>query len=284
MLARQREALPLFQDGAFEAFEFTGWETLAGAYDDAWGHVTGAFVDPLLAALGDVRGRSILDVATGPGYGARRAAEKGAQARGIDFSPNMIARAQRLNPTVPFEIADACALPFADASFDGVISNFGAQHFADLDRVFAEFLRVLKPGGVCAFTVWADNALNAAGEVLDHAVALHAEGSTQVPTGPDYHELSDARAHQRFLIERGFDPATVHSLLVTVSWKLTDPDELYEAELKGSVRSGARLREQAPPVRAKIRETMAALVRERYETDGTYALPMAAYVLSGRRL
>ncbi|TCQ02667.1 methyltransferase family protein [Rhizobium sp. PP-F2F-G36] len=268
---------------AFRDFEHRGWETLATPYHQVWGHVTGAFVPPLLAALGSIEHRDLLDVATGPGYVARDARKLGATVTAIDFSAAMIRQASRLHPFIRFEVGDAHSLRFPDGSFDAVVSNFGMQHFSDPGRVLSEFARVLRPGGICAFTIWAGNDVNCAGDVLDRALALEAEGQTAVPAGPDYHQLTDADARRGLLRHAGFEECRQASSLATLPWSLNHVDDLFNAEIQGSVRSGARLREQTAEAQARIRTSMAAMIAERFSIEGGgYELPLAAHIVVGR--
>ncbi len=77
--------------GAFRAFEHAGWEAIPSQYDDAFGRLTTQAIGPLLDAA-DVRGGTrVLDVATGPGYVAAAAAQRGASVVGLDFSAAMVA-------------------------------------------------------------------------------------------------------------------------------------------------------------------------------------------------
>jgi demethylmenaquinone methyltransferase / 2-methoxy-6-polyprenyl-1,4-benzoquinol methylase len=94
-------------------------------------------------------GMRMLDIATGTGVVARAAAEvtnDGEGIVGLDPSIGMIAagRAKRIFRNVQ---ARSEQLPFADRSFDLITIGFAMRHFADLDRVFAECVRVLRPGG-----------------------------------------------------------------------------------------------------------------------------------------
>jgi len=72
-----------------------------------------------------------------------------------DVSPGMLetlrGNAERLGVTVETVACDAAALPFGDAEFDLVLGHAVLHHLPELDRAFAEFLRVLKPGGVVLF-------------------------------------------------------------------------------------------------------------------------------------
>src|SRR3954471_4997546 len=125
-------------DAAFHDFEQAGWEQAADHYGDAFGPLTSQTIPSLLNAA-DVRaGTRLLDVASGPGYVAAAAAERGAPAVGVDFSSEMVALAARRYPRLEFAEGDAEALAFADRSFDAVAINFGVLHLARPDAALAE--------------------------------------------------------------------------------------------------------------------------------------------------
>src|SRR3954470_8745883 len=92
-------SLPAMSE-AFREFELRGWsdEHTANDYLDTFGLVTAQAIPALLEAVGAGPGVRLLDVATGPGYVANAAAEKGAIVTGIDFSPSMLEIARRLYP------------------------------------------------------------------------------------------------------------------------------------------------------------------------------------------
>jgi demethylmenaquinone methyltransferase/2-methoxy-6-polyprenyl-1,4-benzoquinol methylase len=92
-------------------------------------------------------GSRALDVATGTGDLAVALRAAGADVIGCDFSEEMLERAREKEPTVPFEWADALALPYADDSFDAATVGFGARNFSDLERGLTEMARVVRPGG-----------------------------------------------------------------------------------------------------------------------------------------
>ena len=92
-------------------------------------------------------GSRALDVATGTGDLAVALHAAGADVVGCDFSEEMLERAREKEPAVPFEWADALALPYPDDSFDAATVGFGARNFADLGRGLAEMARVVRPGG-----------------------------------------------------------------------------------------------------------------------------------------
>ena len=90
---------------------------------------------------------SILDVACGTGDLTLDLLRRGHRVTGVDLSEQMLALARRKAEAARFQLADAEALPFPDASFDAVTCAFGIRNFVHLEKGLDEMLRVLKPGG-----------------------------------------------------------------------------------------------------------------------------------------
>jgi SAM-dependent methyltransferase len=108
--------------------------------------------------LGDVRGRSVLEVGCGAAQCARWLVTQGAAAVGLVLSHRQLQHARRIDEDtgvrVPVVCGTATDLPFADASFDVVFSSFGALQFvSDIADAVAETARVLRPGGRYAFSI-----------------------------------------------------------------------------------------------------------------------------------
>src|SRR3954470_1302731 len=139
---------------AFNAFEAAGWEARSAGYDGFFGRITPRLVEPLLEAAAVRSGTRVLDVATGPGYVAARAAERGAAVVGVDLSESMLALARRLHPDLDVRRGDAEALPFDDGAFDAVVGSFVLLHLGRPEQAAREFARVLASGGAVALTVW----------------------------------------------------------------------------------------------------------------------------------
>lgn len=103
-------------------------------------------------------GTRVLDVACGTGNTAIPAAQYGAHVVGVDIASNLIAqareRAKNAGVQAEFREGDAEQLEFPDASFDAVISVFGAMFAPRPERVAAELLRVCRPGGLIAMGNW----------------------------------------------------------------------------------------------------------------------------------
>ena len=114
---------------AVRAFEHAGWQRAAAHYAATFAQATRGFIDDLLEAARIGAGMRVLDLACGPGFVSAAVAERGAQPVGLDFSSAMVGLARADHPGIRFEEGDAEALPFADGSFDAVVSKFrGSPH------------------------------------------------------------------------------------------------------------------------------------------------------------
>lgn len=103
-------------------------------------------------------GQRVLDVGCGTGVVAVTAARGGAQVTGLDLTPQLLERAREnsriAGVAVEWREGDAESLPFEDAAFDIVLSQFGHMFAPRPEVAAAEMLRVLKPGGTIAFSTW----------------------------------------------------------------------------------------------------------------------------------
>jgi SAM-dependent methyltransferase len=100
----------------------------------------------------------VLDVASGNGNVALAAARRFAQVTATDYVAPLLEagrrRAEADGLPIEFRVADVEALPFEDASFDVVVSTFGAMFAPDQERTASEMLRVLRPGGRIGLASW----------------------------------------------------------------------------------------------------------------------------------
>ena len=103
-------------------------------------------------------GERVLDVAAGNGNATLAAARHFAEVTSTDYVPSLLergrARAEAEGLQVTFREADAEALPFADSSFDVVLSTFGVMFTPDQARAAREMLRVCRPGGRIGLANW----------------------------------------------------------------------------------------------------------------------------------
>ena len=115
-------------------------------------HATGRDLAALVAARPLTGSERVLDVGTGPGHTALAFAPHVASVTGLDLVPEMLAQARKLAAergvqNARYELGDAEAMPFPDASFEVVTCRMCFHHFAAPDRALAEMARVLVPGG-----------------------------------------------------------------------------------------------------------------------------------------
>jgi ubiquinone/menaquinone biosynthesis C-methylase UbiE len=139
-------------------------DVAAGGYDAKWGISFGEIghrqvlgkVSKLLGPRPGPYGHS-LEIGAGTGYFSLNLLQTGVvrEATCTDISPGMLetleSNAEHLGLDVTTATADAAELPFDDESFDLVLGHAVLHHLPDLDRAFAEFHRVLRPGGTLFF-------------------------------------------------------------------------------------------------------------------------------------
>jgi ubiquinone/menaquinone biosynthesis C-methylase UbiE len=114
--------------------------------------------EQLCEALDLRAGSKVLDVAAGNGNATLAAARRWCDVTSTDYVPALLKRGQERavadHLTVEFREADAEALPFADASFDVVLSTFGVMFTPDQDKAASELARVCKSGGKIGLANW----------------------------------------------------------------------------------------------------------------------------------
>jgi ubiquinone/menaquinone biosynthesis C-methylase UbiE len=136
-----------------EVWSVGAYEELAGALEPAH--------DELIERLAPLPGESWLDLATGTGEIAVRAAAAGARVTAIDVAPPMLEKARRAAKEagleIKFDLGDVEYLPYENACFDVVASSFGLIFAPDHANVAAELARVSCPGARLGFTAWKPN-------------------------------------------------------------------------------------------------------------------------------
>ncbi|VWX61966.1 putative S-adenosyl-L-methionine (SAM)-dependent methyltransferase [Burkholderiales bacterium 8X] len=128
------------------------------AYEQLMGRWSRQLALPFLDFVGTAEGERVLDVGCGTGHLAFAVARRTGSGKvsGVDLAAPYIEHAKRHNqdPRIAFEVGDACALPFPDASFDRVLSLLVLHFVPQVDRAIQEMCRVAQPGGVVAAAVW----------------------------------------------------------------------------------------------------------------------------------
>jgi ubiquinone/menaquinone biosynthesis C-methylase UbiE len=264
---------------AIRAFEHAGWQQAAPGYGATFARATCGFVDDLLDAARVGAGMQVLDPACGPGLVAGAARLRGAMPTGLDFAAAMIGLARATHPEIRFEEGDAEALPFADASFDAVVSNFGIHHLPDPVRALSEARRVLRRDGRIAFTSWAAPAENIAWKLLFDAISAH-DDPKAAKTPPSGGGLQKPEDLLRVLDTAGFAQIETHK--VNREWRFAAAGDLIEGFRRGTVRTAALIGVQPasslPAIEAAIARGIAA-----YRGPDGFAVPIVAVLASGVR-
>lgn len=170
-----------------------------------------------VAALALPPGALVLDLACGTGDLSRLGARGGFRMVGADLSAGMLAANDRVAPVVE---ADGRRLPFASATFDGLVCGYALRNFSDLAGTLAEAARVVRPGGRLAmlevdapasrlvragYDVWFTRAVPMLGRLLSDRDAY-----AYLPRSVDY--LPPAAALRRLLVRAGFSGVGIRPL------------------------------------------------------------------------
>jgi ubiquinone/menaquinone biosynthesis C-methylase UbiE len=264
----------------FKNFERAGWESVVAEYDNAFGALTIQSIAPLLDAVKAGPGVRLLDVASGPGYVAAAAAERGAVVTGVDFSAPMVAEAAQRYPSIEFRHGDAEALPFVDNSFDAVTMNYGLLHLAHPDKALVEAQRVLRPDGRFAFTVWAKPEESAGFGITLGAILTHGKMHVPLPEGPPFFRFSEEAECARSLQAVGFADPEMKKIPQT--WRLSSIDALFDVMRAATVRTAGLIGHQTPEALRSIRVMMRNACGL-YQKNGVVELPMPAILAAATK-
>jgi SAM-dependent methyltransferase len=266
-----------FDPEAVRSFEYSRWQRAADAYMSTFAGATRPFIDALLDAARVARSVRMLDIACGPGFVASRAAMRGADATGLDFSPAMLAVAKSRDEAISFDHGDAEALPYADDAFDAVVSNFGIHHVPRPPLALRETHRVLRSGGRVAFSFWAGSDENIAWKLLFDAIARHGDpaASQAPPPGGGFNTPSQC---VDALCQVGFAHCT--TALVHATWHHANARDLVSALQSGTARMAAMIEAQRPATMPAIIADIDECAEPYRDADGI-AVPIAAMIASG---
>ena len=266
---------------AFDEYEAAGWEVVAGRYACMWSPVTSQAIDALLDAARVVAGMRVLDVGTGAGDAAARAAARGAEATGVDVAAAMVEIATERHGALSFVQASINDLPFAAEAFDAAVGNHVIQHVGEPERAARELARVLAPGGRVALSTWDLPERSPFFAVLLGAIAdAGVPPPSDVPAGPSFFQFADEAAFGALLVGAGF--AEVQLDTVSFDFPLRSADELIAALAEGTVRTGALLRAAEDSQRQRIRSELEARLAH-WRRDEGYAVPASVKIASGTK-
>jgi SAM-dependent methyltransferase len=226
-------------------------------------------------------GQRVLDVASGTGVLTREVASRvgsSGSVAGIDPGPGMIEVARRKAPAIEWQQGVAESLPFGDASFDAVVSQFGLMFFSDRRQALRDMLRVLKPGGRVAIAVW---------DSLEHIPAYAAEvellRQTAGPAAADALRapfvLGDTTELAALCSESGIPSADITTHRGTAQFPSIRT--MLEADLRGWLPlMGVNLNEQLID---RILQEGEQVFRAYTTADGRMTFSVSAHIISARR-
>jgi len=233
----------------------------------------------LLAWLAVPAGASWLDVGSGTGALSETilAAAAPAAVTGVDSAEGFVAHGRAAVPAATFVVGDAQELPFADGSFDAVVSGLVLNFVPDPALAVAEMTRVARPAGTVAAYVW-----DYAGRMELMRVFWDAAGELD-PAAHDLDEGIRFRALDRDGLEHLFSAAglaEVDSRAIDVPTVFRDFDDYWEPFLGGQGPAPAYVASLGEAQRKRLRD----LLRERLPTapDGSISLVARAWAARGR--
>ena len=130
----------------------SGYALYASQYDESRAYLDSFEEDSLIAVLGDLTGKKVLDIGAGTGRLIRHLKNLGGEVSATDISVEMLAILKKQYSDVEIKVADCEELPYEDEKFDTVVASFLIVHLGTLEEFFDEVYRVLKDGGKFVLT------------------------------------------------------------------------------------------------------------------------------------
>lgn len=211
-------------------------------------------------------GTRVLDVACGTGNLSIPAAKAGAIVTGVDIATNLLeqarARAKREGVNVQFDEGDAEQLPYPDASFDLVVSQFGAMFAPRPERVAAELTRVCRSGGQIVMANWTPRGF--IGQMFK-STGAHVPPPPSVP--PPVLWGDEATVRERF--RDGIAHLQLTPLMAALTYPFTAPEtvEFFRLYYGPTQRAFAALPEDKQPALRRDLDNLWA--QHNQATDGT---------------
>lgn len=255
------------------------WSGIATAYERSFARLCAYPAARLLDATGAMPGRRLLDVGTGTGTVAVLAAERGASVVAVDPDEDMLAVARPKDSRVTYVNAALPLLPFPDAAFHAVTANFVINHVGDPRAALAEMVRVTRPKGILAVTIWpypVSPLHQLFAEAVDASAAI-LPPSHRLPTGLDFSRTEAGLAD--LLTAAGLRDVGASRL----SWECrVDPEEWWAGPAGGVATIGEIVTSQSPQIAAAIKANYDRLTRG-YRDGDELVLPTAAILAFGIR-
>ncbi len=261
------------------------WEKYAPTIRAMFAPVTRALIEE--AGIRD--GRTVLDVAGGPGEPSLTIAEVVGSSGSVtctDAVAEMVAAAEkearrRGVTNIGFRQCTADALPFDDDSFDAAVSRLGVMFFPDPVAGLREMLRVLRPGGAVSLAVWGRSDLNPFAHVVTSVVSRHVETAPAEPAAPDAFRFAETGALARVLGEAGAAGVRERVLKFRIEAPVS-PAEFWAMRSETSDTLRAKLAGLSAEERVRVAREVEEAVREFFPAD-RMNIPAQMLVVTGKK-
>ena len=264
------------------------WDAIAEGYDRYVAPQEATLASEALRLVGLKAGERFLDVAAGTGGLSLPAARLGAEVLATDWSPVMIeqfetrVRDEGLSHTEG-RVMDCHELDLPDSSFDVTGSQFGVMLVPDQARALREMVRVTKPGGRVLVIAYGSPAELEFLQFFISALKAVAPDFPGLPDAPPPLEfqVSDPEVLRQRLTDSGLKDVRVE--LTTERPVFTSGQEMWDWVLYGNPIPGMLVADLSEDQRARLRQVLGGMLRERAEANGRTLLTNAVNIGIGTK-
>ena len=245
--------------------------------------------EALIQAAGIREGQTVLDIAGGAGEPSLTIAERVGPTGLVtctDAVAEMVEAARQGATTrgitnVQFRQCTADSLPFADESFDAVVSRLGAMFFPDPVAACKEMLRVMKPGGAIAFIVWHQNELNPFCHLISDVVSRHVPAPPEDPDAPGAFRFAQPGKLANILLESGVTDVSEEDLRFNIQASISS-EQFWTLRSETSETLRTKLATLSETEKAQVTHEIQEEVR-RFFPNNQMNFPARMILVSGRK-